>query len=127
MDRRQFVESAAATAAALGFRPAERAPGKSRARAERIVVDGLDTSVINEGFLDLLATGGVDCVHKSQGDPAYWATIYAFLARHRDRIVPAFTVKEIRDAKTQGRRSMIFGMQHANLIETLIPKDTNGF
>jgi membrane dipeptidase len=126
MDRRQFVEGVAATAAAVGFRPAEGSTAGHR-RAERIVVDGLDTSLINEGFLDLLEAGGVDCVHKSQGEPLYWAMIYAFLAHHRDRIVPAFSVKEIRDAKSQGKRSIIFGMQHANQLEAMIPKDTNGF
>ncbi|MEO8453503.1 MAG: membrane dipeptidase [Gemmatimonadota bacterium] len=125
MDRREFVQRATATTAALGLAPYAR-PGRKEAQSSRVVVDGLDTSLINEGFLELLETGGVDCVHKSMGEPAYYGMIYAFLAHHRDVIVPAFTVKEIREAKSQGKRSIIFGAQHANLLEAMMPKDVSG-
>jgi membrane dipeptidase len=86
-------------------------------------VDGLDTSIVNDGFLDLLKTGGVDCVHKSMGDAASYGVIYGYLAKRRDTIIPAFTVREIRENKRLGKMSMVFGVQHANLLEALIPKD----
>ncbi len=123
MNRRQFAQTVAATAglARIGDRPAA-----ASVQSPRIVVDGLDTSIVNEGFLGLLKTGGVDCVHKSLGDPASYAATYGFLARHRDAIIPAVTVAEIREAKRQAKMSMIFGVQHANLLEALIPKDPTG-
>ncbi len=121
MHRRDFAR---ASAAAIGL--AGAAPHLTRPQAnqdDRIVVDGLDTSIVNEGFLDLVATGGVDCVHKSLDNTATYAAIYAFLHTQRHRAVPALSVKEIREAKRQGKRAFVFGVQHANLLEALIPKN----
>lgn len=127
IDRRSFVQGIAATGTALGL-PATTDAGLDPPRQPlaSLVVDGLDTSIVNEGFLGLLRAGGVHCVHKSMGDPASYAAIYAFLARHREAIVPATTVREIREAHRQGRMSMVFGVQHANLLEAAIPKDPTG-
>lgn len=121
MDRREFAQSVVAGVGLARANQRVRLP--TAAQSPSIVVDGLDTSIVNEGFLELLKTGGVDCVHKSLGDPASYAMTYAFLARHREAILPATTVREIRDCKGQGKMSMIFGVQHANLLEALIPKD----
>jgi membrane dipeptidase len=124
MDRRDFAR---ATVASIGMvTAAPRLSLRPASQDERIIVDGLDTSVVNEGFLGLLATGGVDCVHKSMGDIASYAPLYAFLHRHREQVVPALTVREIREAKRQGKRSMIFGVQHANFLESLVPKTPLG-
>src|SRR5678816_2169580 len=76
MDRRDFAR---ASAAAIGLASAPRFAAQPGAQAPRIVVDGLDTSIVNEGFLELVATGGVDCVHKSLDNTATYAAIYAFL------------------------------------------------
>jgi len=89
MDRRDFAR---ATAATIGLAAAPRFTTRAGAQAERIVVDGLDTSILNEGFLDLVATGGVDCVHKSLDNTATYATTYAFLHTQRHRAVPAVSV-----------------------------------
>jgi len=127
IDRRRFVQGLAATAAAAGLTQSAAATADPpRHQPRGLVVDGLDTSIINAGFLGLLEAGGVDCVHKSMGDAASYAAIYAFLAGHRDKIVPASSVREIREAKRQGRMSMVFGEQDANLIETQVPKDPTG-
>jgi membrane dipeptidase len=94
--------------------------------ARALVVDGLDTSVFNDRFLELLKTGGVDCVHYSMGDPASFAVLYAFLAARRDRILPAMTVREIRAAQEAGKMSVVFGAQDANLLELKVSKDPTG-
>jgi membrane dipeptidase len=125
MNRRQFVQGVTAAGAATALSEGGTA-AEQPAQAPALVVDGLDTSIVNEGFLDLLKTGGVDCVHKSLGGPDSFASTYAVLAMQRDRIFPATTVREIRDARRQGRMSMIFGIQHANLIEAMLPKDPWG-
>jgi membrane dipeptidase len=123
MDRRDFAR---ASAAAIGLASAPRFAAQPGAQAPRIVVDGLDTSIVNEGFLELVATGGVDCVHKSLDNTATYAAIYAFLHTQRSRAVLTLTVREIREAKAQGKRSFVFGVQHANLLEALIPKSVVG-
>ncbi|MEZ4585613.1 MAG: membrane dipeptidase [Gemmatimonadales bacterium] len=127
IERRRFVQGLAAGAAAVGLaNPSETMASERLQQARSLVVDGLDTSIVNTGFLALLEQGGVDCVHKSMGDAASYASMYAFLAHHRETIVPAFTVREIRQAQRTGRRSMVFGVQHANLIEAKVPKDPTG-
>ena len=98
MQRRQFARTMAATVGLARITDHQPTPST---QSTNIVVDGLDTSIVNEGFLGLLKTGGVDCVHKSLGDPASYAATYALLARHRETILPAVTVAEIREAKVQ--------------------------
>ena len=124
MDRRDFAK---VTAAVIGLGGVSLPDARRQpAQADRLVVDGLDTSIVNEGFLDLVATGGVDCIHKSLDNQATYAAIYAFLHTQRHRAVPALSVREIREAKIQGKRSFVFGVQHANLLEALIPKSPLG-
>ena len=123
MDRRDFAR---ATAASIGLAAAPRFNLQPRSQANRLVVDGLDTSIVNEGFLELVATGGVDCVHKSLDSAPTYAAIYAFLHTQRHRAVPALSVREIREAKAQRKVAFIFGVQHANLLEALIPKNPLG-
>ena len=123
MDRRDFAQ---ATAAAIGLVAAPRFPSRTQARDTRIVIDGLDTSIVNEGFLDLVAAGGVDCVHKSLDSVPTYAAIYAFLHAQRHRAVPALSVREIREAKQQKKVAFVFGVQHANLLEAMIPKNPLG-
>ena len=123
MDRRDFAR---ASAAAIGLAAAPRFSARPESQAERIIVDGLDTSIVNAGFLDLVATGGADCVHKSLDNAATYAATYAFLHTQRHRAVPALSVKEIREAKGQKKVAFIFGVQHANLLEAMIPKSPLG-
>lgn len=123
MDRRTFAQTLLASAATPSL---SRRPPSPVIQNTELVVDGLDTSIVNEGFLGLLKTGGVDCVHKSLGDAASYGVTYGFLARHRETILPVVTVREMREAKRQGKMSIIFGAQHANLLEALVPKDPMG-
>ena len=53
--RRSFMESAAGMAAAgfLGVRGLRPATAGAQSRPRRLVVDGLDTSIINDEYLDL--------------------------------------------------------------------------
>lgn len=106
MDRRTFAHALAASAA-LPTILTRATP--TPLQSTGLVIDGLDTSVVNEGFLGLMKAGGVNCVHKSMGDPTSYAATYAFLARHRDVILPVVSVREMRAAKGQGRMSMVFG------------------
>ncbi len=123
MQRRDFVKSTALGAAAGLTASSPLIADEAPAQASKIIVDGLDTSLMNEGFVGLLKTGGVDCVHKSMGDHQSYGAMYSFLDQHKSEIVPATTVREIREAKRQGKMSVTFGVQHANLLEALLNKD----
>jgi membrane dipeptidase len=81
------------------------------------VIDGLDTSVVNEEFLKQLRAGGVDCVHKSIGNLDGIADLYGFAYKHRKELVIAKTVGEILRARDDGKLSFIMGSQAANYFE----------
>lgn len=104
MDRRTLL----AAATALTLPRSVRQPGLSR-----LVVDGLDTSAINDEYLGLLRTGGVHCVHKTVYREDSFQEIRRFAAERPDRVVIAGSVKEIRAAHERGRTAFVLGVQAA--------------
>jgi membrane dipeptidase len=104
MDRRTVLAGAAAAALPRRFRPQSPA---------RLVVDGLDTSNINDEYLGLLRTGGVHCVHKTVYREDSFEAIRRFAADRPDRATIAGSVGEIRAAKAAGRISLVLGVQAA--------------
>lgn len=130
MKRRDFVQAAGVMGAAMGLGRSASAggPGAPAPRRTRLVVDGLDTSVMNEGFLKLLRAGGVDCVHQSMGGLDSYGTMHDFLDTHAAELVLATTVRGIREAREQGKLSIVLGVQDANLVEKMLVKDpTQGY
>jgi membrane dipeptidase len=79
-----------------------------------LVVDGLDPSALNEKYLDMLKAGGVNCWHQSVGGLDFFATMLTFLDQHPDKIVQAGTVRDIRQAKEQGKIAHVAGWQMAD-------------
>ena len=78
-----------------------------------LVVNGLDPSQLNEKYLDMLKAGGVDCWHHSMGGWSSFARMLAFCDANEARIVPVGTVREIREAKRQGKIGHVSGWQSA--------------
>jgi membrane dipeptidase len=81
-----------------------------------VVVNGLDPSVLNEKYLNMLKAGGVNCWYKSMGGIQSFANAYNFTDAHSDRIVPAAMVAEIQQAHQQGKIALLFGWQAANVL-----------
>ena len=79
-----------------------------------LVVDGLDPSALNEKYLEMLKAGGVNCWHQSVGGLDFFATLLTFLDKHSDKIVQAATVRDIRQAKEQGKIAHLAGWQMAD-------------
>ena len=82
-------------------------------RPERLVVDGLDTSVVNDGFLGLVRQGGAECVHKTLYREDSFKDFHTFVEARRDRVALATTVPEIRAVKASGRVAFVLGVQTA--------------
>lgn len=87
-----------------------------------VVVDGLDGAALNEKYLEMLKSGGVNCWHQSVGGFASFARLLTFLDEHPQTIVQAGTVREIKQARDQGKIAHVSGWQMA---EPLI-YDANG-
>lgn len=88
--------------------------------ASRLIVDGLDVSLLDDRFIDLLHQGGANCLHQTVGGVVganasfgklSFGSFYEFLDAHADRMVVARSVREIRQAKLDGKIAFILGWQ----------------
>jgi membrane dipeptidase len=122
--RRTMLSAGIATGVALGLsRGARSAPP---AAVPTPIVDGLDVSLLDEAFLDLLRRGGVNCVHQTVGGVVgtyasfgklTFGSFYEFLDRHADRMTLATSVRDIRQAVQDRKVAFILGWQDANLLD----------
>lgn len=87
-----------------------------------LVVDGLDGAAFTEKYLQMLKAGGVDCWHQSVGGFAAFADLLTLLDQNSQTIVQAGTVREIRQAREQGKISHVAGWQSADGLL----RDANG-
>ncbi len=128
MNRREFLGTAAALGATTAVAPADVAGADEDTilQGSRLIVDGLDTSTINEEFLGVLRAGGVHCMHTSLGDFTTYGDLHGFVDKHGDAVTVATTVREIRQAKREGKIAFICGSQEANGLEDLLTKDPSG-
>jgi len=80
----------------------------------RLIVDGLDTSAINDEFLGLVRQGGVHCVHKTLFQEGTFRDFHAFAGARTGSVVVATTVAEIRAARAANRIAFVLGCQAAS-------------
>jgi membrane dipeptidase len=78
-----------------------------------VVVNGLDPSVLSEKYLEMLRAGGVNCWHHTVGGLASFANLLSFCDKHSSLIVQAGSVREIRQAREQGKIAHVSGWQSA--------------
>lgn len=115
LDRRQFLAGSAAVAvggalaAILGSDHAAAA-----ASADRIVINGLDTSDITEEFVGLLRQGGVHCSHVSLDDAYSYGSVLRFVDQHAGDVTIAKTAAQIVQARRDGKIAFVFGSQAAS-------------
>jgi membrane dipeptidase len=135
MNRRGFVRSAGFLAgAALGMNRVRsmaafvqnnhgasevrgNAPDPASIQRSTLVVNGLDPSELNERYMDMLKSGGVDCWHKTLYDVQSFADVYNFADAHPGRIVPVTTVEGVRQAQQQDRIALVMGWQSAAVLQ----------
>lgn len=126
MKRRDLLAGAALGGAAAFMGAANSAHGADEHAPDgrTPVIDGLDTSVVNDELLDLAIEGGVDCIHKTAHTIQNCGEILRFIDSRPDRITVARTTAEIRNARQEGKISLVFGSQHGNEIERFMEKGT---
>jgi membrane dipeptidase len=78
-----------------------------------LVVNGLDSSVLNEKYIRMLKAAQATCSHFSTDDLQSFADLYNFLDRNSADIFVARTVKEIWRARMQGKIALVLGWQSA--------------
>jgi membrane dipeptidase len=120
--RASAATQAVATPSVTSVDPAKYAKAWEVQRST-LVVDGLDPSALTEDYLKMLKAGGVNCWHQSVGGLSSFANLLTFLDKNSQSIVQAGTVREIRQAREQGKLAHISGWQMADPLIM----DANGF
>jgi membrane dipeptidase len=110
---RAFAAQAVATPSTFGYDP-EKVKEALEVQRSTLVVDGLSGAALTEDYLKMLKQGGVDCIQASVGGMASFANLLSFCDQHPDKIVQAGTVKEIRQAREQGKLAHVSGWQSAD-------------
>jgi membrane dipeptidase len=120
MERRELLKSAVAAGAVartLGPRPGPlEMPGWS-APDRPIIVEGLSAGAMRLSHLKGMQQGGVDCcVAGGPSDIDSFAGLLRFFDEHRQEVMLAKSVREIRDAHQQGKKSNVFCWQSAETL-----------
>jgi membrane dipeptidase len=79
-----------------------------------LVADGLDPSALTEKYLEMLKAGGVSCRHESVDGLASFAKLLSFCDENSQAIVSVGTVREIKQAREQGKIAHVSGWQSAD-------------
>ena len=117
VSRRSFISTAAGAATAVGVGSLATAESARGGEPGRLIVDGLNTSLVNDEFIGLVRKGETHCVHMSVSGADSVAALYGFIAARSDELVMATTVRDIRTAHREGRISFVMGSQHAKRFE----------
>lgn len=122
VDRRGFLAGSVALAVGSMSVGAARAADDSKpaVRNDRVVINGLDTSDINDEFLGLLRAGGVHCSHVTVGDAYTFGTMLRFVDERQDKVTIARTTAQILAAKQAGKLAFLFGAQSADYLSALL-------
>ena len=118
LNRRQLFSHLAALGIASGL----SRPLLAASKEAPIIVDGLDTSKMDEAFIQMLRQGGVDCVHKSMGDAVHFGEIYYFIEQHSKDLMLAKSVADIQQAKAEGKIAVVLGQQGTGYYEGALRK-----
>lgn len=113
--RRDFMQGVFA-AGALAASSSMHAAETTAPDYGTLVVNGLDPSELRAEYLDLLRAGGVHCWHRGGGGMTAFAELLAFCAEHKDRIAPAYSVRDIRTLHAQGKIAHVSGWQSAGRL-----------
>jgi membrane dipeptidase len=140
MNRRDFLNSAAVAGAAAGLAaastlaapadkstpgrqrplldPNDRSAGRDPLQVQRatLVVEGVGNGR-HADYIKLLREGGVNCrVNGATATLEGYSTFLEWQERHKDQIVLAKSVKEIRQAHGEGRISQVLSHQSAEFL-----------
>jgi membrane dipeptidase len=132
VDRRSFLKGVAASGAAAAVLPSNSFAASAQEpnhlqnsdhsealalQKSTLVVEGLVAGSVRKSHLEAQKNGGVDCgVTGLPEDPLSFARTLKFLDAHKDEYVVARTVREIQQAKQDGKISIVYGWQSADAL-----------
>ena len=87
-----------------------------------LIVNGLETSILDKKLVEMMRKGGVHCVHRSVGDAVSIGEIHYFIEKNSDDLMLAKTVADVYQAKKRGRIAVVLGCQSAAFVEERLRK-----
>jgi len=122
MKRRSLLSGAIALGTSTLAPPITIASTEHKPPLDHLVVDGLETSLINKEFLGLLRKGGVHCVHQSVHTLPDIGYLLDVLDENAGEAQLVRTVAEIFRAREAGQIAFFLGSQHGMEIEKIMDK-----
>jgi len=121
MERRELLKGAVAAGALTGTRidsiAASAGATRSVEQDRPIIVEGLSAGSMRQTHLDGMKQGGVDCcVAAGPADVPAYAALLRFFDEHKNEIVLAKSVAEIRQAHRAGKRTNVFCWQSSEAL-----------
>jgi len=114
MERRELLKLGAVAGALPALSAWRAEPPRAQ---EPIVVEGLFAGAIRESHLDGMKKGGVHCgVAGGPSDVNSYAALLRFFDAHRNDLVHASTVADIRRARREGKVANVFCWQAATTL-----------
>ena len=117
MHRRDFLARTGALAGLAATRgtvaPAAGSP-RGLQSPDRLVINGLDPSVLSKTYVEMQRAAGIDCWHISMDALGSFSAAYRFVDRHPELVTVITTVEQIHAAKRQRKLGLLFGWQSAD-------------
>ena len=122
LNRRDFLNRLAFVGAVTTVPSSLAAANNKMTDDKRVIIDGLNGSVLGEGFVERLRKGGVHCIHKSVWNVMSFGQIYYYLDQHSDDMTLAKSVADIHQAKADDKIAVVLGAQAAMFVEKELRK-----
>jgi membrane dipeptidase len=91
-----------------------------------LIVNGLDSSPLNERYIRMLKSAQATCTHISLDELQSFADLFNVLDQNTTQIFVARTVKEIWQAQEQGKLALVLGWQSAQPLNLTPERPMSG-
>jgi len=120
LSRRDFLRSSAAAGGTLATASLLGETVAAAQGRDHIVINGLDTSDVDEGFLEQLRAAAVTCSHVSIGGPYNYGPLLRFIDSHPKETMLVRAGADILNARREGKVGFVSGAQSADYMQTLL-------
>ena len=81
-----------------------------------LIINGLDSSVLSEGYVEMMRSVGVDCCHLSLDGTGLsgFSEIHEFVYEHSDEVLLVKCIQDILESAREGKLGLIAGWQSSN-------------
>ena len=81
-----------------------------------LIINGLDSSILSEEYMEMMRNVGVNCCHLSLDDSGLrgFSELHEFIDKHHERVLLVKDIQDIFESNNQGKLGIIAGWQSGN-------------